>query len=128
MGITPKVNEIAWQVFELAYYKAASSTLATMSRGPPPSGLYQYKWVKICKKNWKTKNNFSTLLVGLKICWLHTWHRNKSSPLKKGRGGPGYDTKLYLMVRFQFWRSGIVVVLMFLFMGQIHLFKTICIR
>ena len=44
-----------------------------------------------------------TMYTGLRICWLHPLQRVKTQHEK--RGCPGYDAKVHLMVRLQFWRS-----------------------
>ena len=86
----------------------------------------------------KISNCLAALLGELKICW---WY----SPVKRWKslqkGCPGYDTKLYLMVRLLFWRfseilntpslsllpgplwPGIVVPVWISSMGQIALFQ-----
>ena len=40
------------------------------------------------------------LLASLRICWLYPLQRGKITQKKRC---PGYDTKLHLVVRFQFW-------------------------
>ena len=58
------------------------------------------------------------LLAGLRIHWLHPLQRDKTSSKKKRH--PGYDTKLYLMVRLQFWRFGECGVLFHYHYYQVH--------
>ena len=48
---------------------------------------------------------YSPVLVGLKIYWLHPLQWSTTSYAKEH---PGYDTKLYLVMRFQFRNSGSV--------------------
>ena len=51
-----------------------------------------------------------TLLVQFRICWLNPLQRSKISLTPKS-GYLGYDTKLYLMVKIQFWISRIYAAL-----------------
>ena len=57
-------------------------------------------------------NNISCFIIlihdlsaWLKICWLHSLQRIKNLIPTRWAGGPGYDTKLHLMVRIPFRSS-----------------------
>ena len=75
-------------------------------------------WVQILDKavcvslcaNALVKYMNSALWVGLRICWLYSLLRNKT-PLQKKKQRPGYDSKLHLIMRLQFWKFGICAVI-----------------
>ena len=79
--------------------------------------LNNLQWL-ICHKS--QPNQMSVLSVGLRIWWLYPlpWSKNSSSSPKMWC--LGHNTKLHLMVRFQFWKSGEFEVLLHYHYSQVY--------
>ena len=61
--------------------------------------------LNILKISNKMKISFLFLWAELRIHWPYLLQRDDSRPKRKKGGCPGYDSKLHLIVRLQFWRS-----------------------
>ena len=83
--------------------------------------LFLIKFLCKCVESFRfNSGKWTTLSIGLRIWWVvrtllkrvYTDCRGGIIPFHPKRGCPGYDTKLHLMVRFQFWSSRVCGVLL----------------
>ena len=82
---------------------------------PPQHRIRSLQWILIPQKkrvyncvhkSIKFKNlwNYRTIFIELRTSWLYFLLKDKTDSHLIKKECPGYDTKLHLMMRLQFWR------------------------